>query len=106
MSKPGASWTDIVAGNPLAWIRDTLEEYGDQPGGFDDVGPCDGQDRDCDHYFDKNDNCPDNDNIRQYNSDGDMVGDDCDNCPWSANNQANCNAEAENLVYLSKQHAR
>lgn len=100
-----AIWTDITAPATASWIQSTVAARGGWLSGFDYVGPCDWtQDRDCDHFYDKNDNCPDDYNVDQADFDGDHFGDVCDDCWTVPDDQSNCNAEAENIVFPANQH--
>jgi hypothetical protein len=84
-------WTDITRGQIADWVRAAMVDpvprsaswlaahpgyvwYGD----VDYTGPCSRNgDRDCDHWYDWHDNCPDNPNWDQIDSNGTGHGDAC-----------------------------
>jgi hypothetical protein len=110
-------WVDITRNDLAAWIRDQVidkSRLGPDhltwrarhplplgqtewwKGDVEYYGPCRQADKDCDHWFDAHDSCPDMFNPFQEDSDDDGVGDRCDNCKTAANPlQENCNRAAE-----------
>ena len=103
-------YADLTRPELVAWIAEQARDRSRTPGWLarhgkpssmwvgevDYTGPCRGDDRDCDHWLDVHDNCPDDYNPDQADADDDGVGDACDNCRVAYNpTQANCNALAE-----------
>lgn len=83
-------YTDITRGAPAAWIRKVMADpiargpvwLRMHPGHLwfgevDYTGPCQAGDRDCDHWFDAHDNCPDVSNWEQIDTRDSGRGDAC-----------------------------